>query len=96
MLAEKKATYVAKSVDEKGYTAYTEEENQVWHDLISRQMPIVKSRGCDEYLNGLKLLNLSKDKIPQCPDVSKVLKDTTGWSLEPVQLLFLQKSFLIY
>lgn len=86
-------TYVAKPVDKNGYAAYTDEENQIWHELITRQTPVVQGRACDEYLNGLKLLNLSKDHIPQCPEVSKVLRETTGWGLEPVPALIPSDQF---
>lgn len=87
MSFKNKSTYVAKTVDAQGYAEYTPEEDSVWHDLITRQTPLVQGRACDEYLNGLKLLDLSRDKVPQCPDVSMVLKDTTGWKLEPVPAL---------
>jgi phenylalanine-4-hydroxylase len=87
MAHKTETTYVAHPVDANGYAAYTEAENQVWHDLITRQIPIVETRACDEYLNGLKSLNLPTDRVPQCPDVSKVLMETTGWSLEPVPAL---------
>lgn len=88
MMAHKtKTSYVSRPTDEFGNAAYTDEENQVWHDLITRQIPIVKNRACDEYMQGLKLLNLSHDHIPQCPEVSTVLRDTSGWQLEPVPSL---------
>ncbi len=80
-------TYVAKKVDERGFANYTAEEDSVWQTLITRQKPIVQGRACDEYLRGLDLLNLPSDRIPQCPDVSKVLQATTGWSLQPVPAL---------
>jgi phenylalanine-4-hydroxylase len=80
-------TYVAKQVDQHGNAAYTPEENSVWHDLITRQTPIIQNRACDEYIHGLKLLNLPTDRIPQCPEVSSVLRAATGWSLEPVPAL---------
>lgn len=84
---KKTSTYVAKPVDENGITHYTDDENQVWHELITRQLPLVQNRACDEYIHGLKLLNLTHDKIPQCKDVSRVLREATGWALEPVPAL---------
>jgi phenylalanine-4-hydroxylase len=87
MSYKKSTTYVARPVDEYGIAAYTHEEDQVWHDLITRQLPIVQGRACNEYLRGLTLLNLAHDHVPQCPEVSKVLGETTGWTLEPVPAL---------
>jgi phenylalanine-4-hydroxylase len=87
MSNKKSSTYVAKPVDNEGNTQYTEEENQIWHDLITRQTPVVQGRACDEYIHGLNLLNLPQDRIPQCPEVSKALHKATGWTLEPVAAL---------
>lgn len=81
------ATYVARPVDENGIAHYTSEEDSVWHDLYKRQKPVVMSLACEEYLNGLKLLNLSPDHVPQCPDVTAALQKATGWSLQPVPAL---------
>ncbi len=80
-------SYKSHPVDEHGNAAYTSDENKIWHELITRQYPIVEKRACDEYLHGLELLNFSKDRIPQCHEVSAVLQKATGWSLEPVPAL---------
>jgi phenylalanine-4-hydroxylase len=87
MAYEKTTAYVAHPVDAKGYANYGEEENKVWEELITRQTPLLKGRACDEYIHGLKLLNLPGDRVPQCPDVSKALSSATGWALEPVAAL---------
>jgi phenylalanine-4-hydroxylase len=87
MAAKKASTYVAKPVDANGYTNYTPEEDQIWHELITRQVPLLQNRACDEYIHGQELLELPTDRIPQCPDVSNVLRDTTGWALAPVPAL---------
>jgi phenylalanine-4-hydroxylase len=86
-MSYKETSYVAKLPDANGIIHYTEEENAVWHDLMARQIKIVENRACDEYMHGLELLNLPKDRIPQCQEVSKVLKAATGWELEPVPAL---------
>ncbi len=88
-----KSTYVAKPVDKNGIAAYTAEENQIWRELFMRQTPIVQNRGCDEYLQGMKLLNLVDDHIPQCPEMSEALHKTTGWMVEPVEALIPADNF---
>jgi phenylalanine-4-hydroxylase len=87
VMSYKETSYVAKPVDEQGNAVYTEEENATWNELITRQLPLIKGRACDEYIRGLELLNFREDRIPQCPEVSAVLKDITGWVLEPVPAL---------
>jgi phenylalanine-4-hydroxylase len=85
--------YHAHPVDQDGYATYSDEENKVWHDLIVRQTPLVQNRACDEYLQGLDILNLQQDRIPQCPEISKALQSTTGWVLEPVPALIPSEQF---
>lgn len=79
--------YVSHTVDADGYATYNQDENKVWHDLVTRQLPIVTPRACKQYLDGIKSLKLTKDHIPQCPEVSKILREMTGWQLEPVPAL---------
>lgn len=86
-MSYKQSSYTAKPVDAQGFASYTDEENQVWHELYKRQHAIIQGRACDEYLQGLELLGLPQDRVPQCPDVSKALKKATGWALEPVPAL---------
>lgn len=83
----KTTSYVAKPVDANGNARYTSEENLIWHELITRQFPIIDHRACNEYKRGLDLLNLHQDKIPQCPEVNLILNQQTGWALEPVAAL---------
>lgn len=85
--AYKKSNYVAKKPNAEGYADYTDEENAIWHELFTRQIKIIEGRACDEYIHGLELLNLTSDKIPQCPDVSAALTKATGWSVAPVAAL---------
>lgn len=93
MNTKKASTYVSHPVDEHGNANYTEAENQVWHDLIVRQTPLLKDRACDEYIHGIELLNLPQDRVPQCPEVSIVLQKATGWRLAPVPALIPFKKF---
>lgn len=86
-MAKKKSTYVSHPVDAEGNAAYTPEEDKVWEDLYKRQLPLLTNRACAEYVYGTELLNLPDNKIPQCKDVNKVLKETTGFALAPVPAL---------
>ena len=79
--------YIAKKPDSKGYVAYDEQENETWHTLITRQLPIVKNRACEEFIQGLEILDLPKDSVPQLPDVNKKLLAATGWQVVPVPTL---------
>src|SRR5262245_17531175 len=83
----KESVYTAKPADANGIVQYDAEDNSVWNRLIDRQQNIITNRACDEFIQGLSLLNLPQDRIPQCGEVSAVLQQITGWTLEPVPAL---------
>jgi len=66
---------------------YTDIEHQTWNTLITRQLPVVANRACDEFLHGLDILRFTKDSVPQLPDVNKNLFNATGWQVAPVPAL---------
>ncbi len=79
--------YVAKVPDENGTIHYSDDEHAIWQELITRQMEIIQGRACQQYLDGLRLLDLPIDRIPQPKEVSAVLMEHTGWQVEPVPAL---------
>ncbi len=83
----KSSAYQAKVPDERGIIPYTDEEHSVWADLYARQIRVIENRVCQPFLDGLETLRLPRDRIPQPVEVSKVLKDKTGWEVAPVPAL---------
>jgi phenylalanine-4-hydroxylase len=79
--------YIAKKPNKHGFIDFTAEENATWGILLERQLQVVQNRACDEFILGLKKLNFSKTHIPQCGEVSEVLKAATGWSVVPVDAI---------
>ncbi len=79
--------YQSKIPNEQGFIDWTADENLIWQQLITRQLACIKDKACDEYYDGLAKLNLPLDRIPQLSEVSKVLKETTGWQCHPVPAL---------
>ncbi len=83
----KSAKYISRTADENGIIAWSNDENAIWNELITRQLKTVKGTACDEFMHGLTLLDLPKYRIPQLHEVSNILKVTTGWQCEPVNAL---------
>jgi len=83
----KGTTYQAKLPDEEGLIRYTPQENDIWRQLITRQMSWINDTACDEFLAGLDLLNLPNDRVPQLHEIDTVLEQATGWRTEPVPAL---------
>ena len=76
--------YESYPVDERGYVPYSKEDHNVWRFLYERQIQILENRAVDEFIVGLKKLELSADSIPQVPDLNLRLATVSSWQVVPV------------
>ena len=83
----KASKYVAKQPDANGIIAWTEEENKIWSELVARQLKCIEGKAWNEYMEGLKKINLPHDSIPQLHELNEALGRDTGWPVEPVPAL---------
>lgn len=83
----KASQYVARQPDANGFIDYDEVEHRTWATLIERQLKVIESRACQEYLDGIEKLALPRGRIPQLPDINRVLQASTGWQVAPVPAL---------
>jgi phenylalanine-4-hydroxylase len=66
------------------YAAYTEEDFKVWKILFERQMPNLPKAASKAYLEGVKAVNFSADRIANFEELNQVLARTTGWQVQVV------------
>jgi phenylalanine-4-hydroxylase len=66
---------------------YSAAEHGVWRILFQRQASILPGRACDEFLTGLRKLNLVSDQIPDFARLSDGLEKLTGWRVVAVPSL---------
>lgn len=83
----KSTNYVAREPDSNGVVHYTEDENAIWAELYARQEKAIQGKACDEFVHGLELLDMPRDRVPQLEEVSKVLRRETGWEVAYVPAL---------
>ncbi|WP_084421864.1 phenylalanine 4-monooxygenase [Henriciella litoralis] len=69
---------------DQGWEKYTAEEHAVWDLLYKRQMEILPGRAADEFMHGLKALDLGKGGIPNFEIISDELEALTGWRVVAV------------
>lgn len=82
-----RSAYVSRQPGKDGLIHYTEAENAIWHDLITRQVPMLPGRACPQWITAMKAMDFPTDRIPQLEEVSRVLRDHTGFSVAPVPAL---------
>jgi phenylalanine-4-hydroxylase len=85
--------YSTKKPDKNGFVQYTEEEHAVWSYLYKRQIETIKNRGCIEFKEGLKKLELSPSEIPQASHINTQLEKFTGWNVEMVPAVIPAEDF---
>lgn len=83
----KSSAYTAKHPDASGRISYSTSDDAVWRDLYAQQMPNVRKFSAKAYLDGLERLNLPQTRVPQCGEISEVLRPLTGWEVVPVPAL---------
>lgn len=66
------------------YDAYTEEDFKVWKILFERQIVNLPKAASKAYLEGIKEINFTADRIADFADVNKRLVKSTGWAIQVV------------
>ena len=84
-VAEHSALNTAKPyLIEQDWTAYALEKHEVWAELVSRRMPVLREHACQEYLDGFHTLGIRSDSIPNLAEINQRLEPKTGWNATPV------------
>ena len=79
--------------DQIKYPDYPQSDHENWKFLYDRQMKYLPGRVCQEYLDGVDVLNFTRDKIPALKDLSAVFKKTTDWRIARVPGLIHEQNF---
>jgi phenylalanine-4-hydroxylase len=69
---------------DQDWPAYSTDEHQVWVALYERQAALLPGRACDEFLKGLKALDLHGEGIPDFREMNRKLNALTGWTVVAV------------
>ena len=66
---------------------YTPEQHGIWRTLYKRMEKILPGRACDEFMSGLRALDIGAGQIPNLERMSDALEKLTGWRAVPVPSL---------
>ncbi|RIJ34152.1 phenylalanine 4-monooxygenase [Pontibacter oryzae] len=65
----------------QNYSSYTEENHNVWSILFDRQIENLPDKAIPEFLDGLKKVGFTRERIPNFDDVNKKIKPITGFEV---------------
>ena len=63
---------------------YSDDQHATWQVLYDQQSALIEGRACDEYIEGRRVLNLTRERVPHLRDASAALKRATGWEVVSV------------
>ena len=69
---------------DQGWERYTPAEHAVWKTLYERQAKLLPGRACDEFVAGMKALDIGADRIPDFRRLSERMMAATGWQVVAV------------
>ncbi|HYG88543.1 MAG TPA: phenylalanine 4-monooxygenase [Azospirillum sp.] len=69
---------------DQNWEAYTAAEHGIWKTLFERQSRLLPGRACDEFVQGMQLLSMDADRIPDFRRLSEALMKRTGWQVVAV------------
>jgi phenylalanine-4-hydroxylase len=69
---------------QQNYSIYTEDQHQVWGELVGRMLPELEKHAARAYLEGFEIIGLQRDRLPNLPAISARLEPRTGWNSTPV------------
>jgi phenylalanine-4-hydroxylase len=78
---------------EQIYSNYTAQDFLVWETLFNRQMKTLEPVVSGEFLEALRKVKFSPEKIPDFRELNALLKPLTGWQLKVVPNISPQKEF---
>jgi phenylalanine-4-hydroxylase len=53
----------------QNYTRYTQEDHEVWRDLFDRRWTILEQQVSSQFIEGMKIIRLTRDRMPLLDDV---------------------------
>lgn len=62
------------------WSAYTDEDHEVWGILFERRMRTLRETGSRVFLKGAEAIGLRPDRVPDLADVNRRLAPRTGWN----------------
>ncbi|HYM34788.1 MAG TPA: phenylalanine 4-monooxygenase [Steroidobacteraceae bacterium] len=75
------------------YELYTDEDQNIWRTLFTRQLPLINKYAAPEVLHGIETLGASAEHIPDFAQTNRTLQKLTGWKVVAVPGLIPEAHF---
>lgn len=75
------------------HAVYSDQDHQVWATLFARQKQLLADYAAQEVIDGLDILMIREDQIPNFSWVNRILKEATNFEAVPVKGFIPEKLF---
>jgi len=99
---EEQATLPANEIDIEKMTIhqhwdrYSQDDHEVWSTLFTRRMEQLERDASNVFLQGMNIINLRRDRVPDLREVNANLMPMTGWQSWGVPGYLPAKSFFAF
>jgi len=69
---------------DQNWSSYSPQEHDRWDRLFKRAGEVLRDRACEEFIDAMHALELSRSGIPDMERLSERLGNLTGWRVVPV------------
>jgi phenylalanine-4-hydroxylase len=100
--ASRQATLPADQIDldamsiPQPWEVYSEEDHQVWRTVFEQRMEQLRDEGSRVFLDGMKIIGLSPDAVPELDRINGFLEPRTGWVSKAVPGYLPARSFFAF
>lgn len=84
-IAETEVTHNGPCGVQQHYNQYSAEEHETWHILFTRQLANLQDIAYTPWLKAIDDMGLSADRCPSFADLSRRLRERTGWTVVGVE-----------
>jgi phenylalanine-4-hydroxylase len=75
------------------YSTYTAEDLSVWKILFDRQMENLEGKVSHDFMEALRTVKFTREKIPDFTEINEILEEASGWGLHTVPNISPQLEF---
>jgi phenylalanine-4-hydroxylase len=80
-------------VVDQAWNEYSADQHETWQLLFERQMEILESRACPQYLVAAETLGFTAKRIPNFDEVNQRLRAISGWEVVATEGLIKSRAF---
>jgi phenylalanine-4-hydroxylase len=78
---------------DQAWNDYTVDQHETWQLLFERQMDVLETRACPQYLAAAKTLGFTGKRIPNFHEVNERLRAINGWEVVATEGLIKSQAF---